>query len=151
MTAAHKLRLDEQLCFALYAATNAITRVYRPLLEALGLTYPQYLVLMVLWERGAQPIGEIAHHLGLPPNALSPLIKRLEVAGLVRRKTDLKDRRSIAVFLTNEGFALERAASRTQSTVACRTRLSSKKFIALREQLHELVENLGEGVLAESC
>lgn len=142
MATGTKLHLEEQLCFALYAATNAITRVYRPLLQALGLTYPQYLVLMVLWEQGPQPMGMIARRLGLYPNAVTPLVIRLEKAHLVRRRVSRRDLRSSIACLTKKGIELQRAASRVQRTVTCRTELQSRQFAALREQLYELTTAL---------
>lgn len=88
------LRLDDQLCFALYAATNAITRSYRPLLGEIGLTYPQYLVMLTLWQDGSAPVGRIAHRLELDSHAVSPLVDRLEAAGLVVRRPGA-DRRQV--------------------------------------------------------
>jgi len=149
VTTSQKLRLEDQLCFALYASTNAITRVYRPLLEVLGLTYPQYLLLMVLWENGPQPMGAIARRLGLPPNAVTPLVNRLQSASLVRRKTDRHDLRSSTVLLTKKGTALEKAATRVQSAVACRTQLNVKQFAALRKQLQDLTRILEEDFVVE--
>lgn len=136
------LRLEDQLCFALYAATNAVTRTYRPLLSGLGLTYPQYLVLMVLWERGEMPVNEIAGHLQLPPHALSPLVRRLEEAGLVDRWRSTTDRRVVTVALTDAGADLHDAAAEAQDTVVCRTGLEPDGLDALRDTLHELVRRM---------
>ena len=94
------LLLDEQLCFALYAAQRAVTAAYRPLLDELGLTYPQYLVLLVLWERGETTVKELAAALRLDYGTLSPLLKRLEAAGLVRRERAAHDERSVLVACT---------------------------------------------------
>lgn len=102
-----KLRLDEQLCFALYAATNAVTRAYRPRLARLGLTYPQYLVMLTLWQDGRQQINRIADRLSLASNAITPLIDRLEAAGFVARVRDAQDRRAICIALTETGTRLE--------------------------------------------
>ncbi|WP_353862470.1 MarR family winged helix-turn-helix transcriptional regulator [Svornostia abyssi] len=100
------LALDRQVCFALYAASRAVTAAYRPLLEPLGLTYPQYLVMLVLWERGPLPVHEIGDALRLDSGTLSPLLKRLEAGGLVRRRRSAEDERRVLVALTDEGRAL---------------------------------------------
>jgi DNA-binding transcriptional ArsR family regulator len=97
------LLLDEQLCFALYAAQRAVTAAYRPLLDELGLTYPQYLVLLVLWERGETTVKELAAALRLDYGTVSPLLKRLEAAGLVRRERSARDERSVLVAVTGRG------------------------------------------------
>ena len=119
-----QLRLDDQLCFALYAATNAITRAYRPLLRELGITYPQYLTLMALWQHGDATVGELARRLDLPAHALTPLLQRLEQAGLVLRRRSALDTRVVRVELTPDGVELETAASVVQRTVECSTGLS---------------------------
>lgn len=136
------LQLQDQLCFALYAATNAVTRAYRPLLSGIGLTYPQYLVLMVLWEHGEMPVHEIAEHLQLPPHALSPLVRRLEEAGLVDRSPSSTDRRVVTVALTDAGADLHDEAAEAQDQVVCRTGLEPDDLDALRETLHELVRRM---------
>jgi len=101
------LRLDDQLCFALYAATNAVTRSYRARLETVGLTYPQYLVMLVLWQDGPSPISHIAARLSLAPNAITPLLDKLEKIALVKRKRNEADRRVIRIELTEKGVELE--------------------------------------------
>ncbi|MDR6147162.1 DNA-binding MarR family transcriptional regulator [Sphingomonas sp. SORGH_AS870] len=95
--------LDEQLCFALYAANMAIQRTYKPLLDQLGLTYPQYLALHVLWEEDGRTIGAIAQRLALESSTVTPLVKRLEAAGLVARERDPQDERQVRVRLTPGG------------------------------------------------
>lgn len=142
-----KLSLDAQLCFALYAATNAVTRSYRPRLDALGLTYPQYLVMLVLWQDGTHPIGHIARRLKLPPNAVTPLLDRLQDAGFVRREADKTDRRVTRIALTVEGAALEHAAALEQRDVACETGLEPKALDKLRDELHAMTEHM-EGEMA---
>ena len=139
MTTPTNLRLDDQLCFALYAATNQVTRAYRPLLESIGLTYPQYLVMLVLWESDTRPIGDIAGRLQLAPHALSPMLRRLELAGLVQRQVDGTDGRVVNVSLTTQGRELERAASRAQLDVVEQTGLCGEDLADLREALHALV------------
>ncbi len=134
-----KLSLDDQLCFALYSATNAVTRSYRPLLEELGLTYPQYIVMLVLWQDGASTIGQIAKRLMLQTHAVSPMIERLEKAGLVKREPVEGDRRAVRIVLTDEGKALEAPTSVAQQTVVCETTLAPDELQALREDLKALV------------
>src|SRR3954468_16902148 len=98
--------LDDQLCFALYAASRAMTARYRPMLEELGLTYPQYLVMMLLWEEDHQTVGQLGARLALDSGTLSPLLKRLTAAGLVTRHRRVEDERSVAIALTDSGRAL---------------------------------------------
>jgi len=137
-----QLRLDDQLCFALYAATNAITRAYRPLLRELGITYPQYLTLMALWQHGTGTVGELAQRLDLPAHAMTPLLQRLEHAGLVVRRRSPTDSRAVVVELTSIGADLERSAATVQRTVECATGLSSHALAALRGELHDLVNDM---------
>ena len=139
MTTSSNLRLNDQLCFALYAATNQVTRAYRPLLEAVGLTYPQYLVMLVLWESDDQPAHEIADRLQLSPAAVSPILGRLEEAGLVVRALDPDDARSRRVRLTTKGAAVELGASRAQLNVVEQTGLCGDELSGLRDDLHDLV------------
>ena len=139
MAATGTLRLDDQLCFGLYAATTAITRAYRPLLAGIGLTYPQYLVMMVLWQHGELAVQDIAARLHLPPHGVSPLVERLAAAGLVERRREAPDRRVVHVRLTAAGAGLEAEAARVQQAVARRTRLRPDALDALREDLHDLV------------
>lgn len=134
-----RLSLDDQLCFALYAATNAVTRSYRPLLDSIGLTYPQYLVMLVLWQDGESTSRRISARLSLPPNAITPLIDRLEDSGFVRRRRDTQDRRVVHISPTTTGAELEREASLAQQDVECQTRLNQEDLAALREELKSLV------------
>ena len=135
-------RLKEQLCFALYAATNAVTREYRPLLKEIGLTYSQYLVLLVLWEHRTRRLGEIATELCLATHAVSPIIDRLEEAGLVRRATDDDDARVVHVSLTPAGSRLEARAADVQEAVRCSTQLNADEVVRLRADLHRLLNQL---------
>jgi DNA-binding MarR family transcriptional regulator len=137
-------RLDEQLCFALYAAGNAMTRSYRPLLGELGLTYPQYLVLLTLWEHGSRQMGEIAESLHLATHAVSPIVDRLEDAGLARRSRDRIDGRIVNVALTGTGAELEAAAAAVQDQMRCRTNLSPSAVSRLRAELIALVDALDD-------
>lgn len=135
-------RLDDQLCFALYAATNAVTRVYRPLLKDIGLTYSQYLVLLILWERGSQQVGEIAEQLQLATHAVSPILDRLEEAKLVRRIKDGDDGRVVHVELTKPGAALEAKAAAVQEEVRCSTMLDPNEVNQLRADLKALLARM---------
>ena len=105
-----QLKLDNQVCFRLYTASRLITQTYRPLLEPLGITYPQYLVLMVLWERGHQTVGDIAGRLLLESNTLTPLLQRMEKEGLVCRTKNAADARQTLVSLTRKGTELQHRA-----------------------------------------
>ncbi|UEM07578.1 MarR family transcriptional regulator (plasmid) [Skermanella rosea] len=102
--------LDDQLCYAIYSAGIAIQRAYKPLLDALGLTYPQYLVLNVLWREDGQTVGRIAEQLALESSTLTPLLKRLEAAGLIRRTRNPENERQVVIALTDQGRALENRA-----------------------------------------
>ncbi|MET9965195.1 MarR family transcriptional regulator [Streptomyces sp. NPDC006356] len=104
------LLLDDQLCFALYAASRAVTARYRPLLDELGLTYPQYLAMLALWERDSISVRDLGAALQLESSTLSPLLKRLEAAGLLRRERRPDDERSVAIHLTEAGAALRERA-----------------------------------------
>jgi DNA-binding MarR family transcriptional regulator len=138
------LKLDAQLCFPLYAASNLLTRLYRPLLEELGLTYPQYLVMLVLWERRSASVGELSTALYLDSGTLTPLLKRLEANGLVRRERSVEDERRVEVSLTREGEALKKQAIEVPGALACRVGLGNERFIGLRAELRALMELLGE-------
>src|SRR6516165_10432261 len=111
------LLLDDQLCFALYAASRAVTQRYRPMLEELGLTFPQYLVMLVLWERGATTVKGLAEALQLDYGTLSPLLKRLANAGLVTRRRRSEDERTVEISLTRAGSALKARASKIPSVI----------------------------------
>ncbi|MFI9831696.1 MarR family winged helix-turn-helix transcriptional regulator [Streptomyces sp. NPDC051913] len=134
------LLLDEQLCFALYAAQRAVTAAYRPLLEELGLTYPQYLVLLVLWERGETTVKELAAALRLDYGTVSPLLKRLESAGMVRRERAAHDERSVLVACTGRGEELRERAARVPGALLSATGLDTAGIVRLREELWELAE-----------
>lgn len=137
------LKLDDQLCFALYAATNAVVRAYRPLLADIGLTYPQYLVMLVLWQDGPGVVKHIADRLNLAPNAISPLLDRLEKQGLVLRRHDEDDRRVVHVELTAKGREAHEAASLAQYDVVCQTHLAPDELNRLRDELRALADRIG--------
>ncbi|MCE7030747.1 MarR family winged helix-turn-helix transcriptional regulator [Jiella avicenniae] len=136
------LRLDDQLCFALYAATNAVTRAYRPLLAQLELTYPQYLVMLVLWQEGNSTSRAIAKRLQLSANAISPLLDRLEESGLITRQRDRTDRRVVHITLTPRGSALESDVYDVQQVVECQTGLAPDDLNQLRAELAMLAERM---------
>ena len=145
MTKADRVRasvLDEQLCFALYTASRAMTSCYRPMLDALGLTYPQFLVLLVLWERGDSSVTGIGTALQLETGTLSPLLKRLETTGFITRTRQAEDERSVVVGLTDAGRALEERAATVQREVNDATGMTDDEIAALRATLQRLTGNL---------
>ena len=105
-----ELQLDNQICFRLYSAARLVTQAYTPMLTELGITYPQYLVLMVLWEKDTQPVNDIAHRLLLETNTVTPLLQRMEKLGIVTRKKGEQDKRQQIVSLTEKGKAMEEKA-----------------------------------------
>ncbi|MEU9390435.1 MarR family transcriptional regulator [Streptomyces sp. NPDC048324] len=136
--------LDDQLCFALYAAQRAVTAAYRPVLEELGLTYPQYLVLLVLWERGETTVKELAAALRLDYGTVSPLLKRLESAGVVRRERAAHDERSVLVACTGRGEELRERAACVPGALLTATGLGAEEVARLREELWKLTERAYE-------
>src|SRR5689334_2706399 len=132
------LHLDEQLCFPLYAATRAMMQVYQPLLGALGLTYPQYLVMLVLWETDGLSVEELGKRLNLDSGTLTPLLKRLEAAGLVRRERSTLDERVVNISLTPEGKRRKRQAASIPMTLACKLGKSPAELGRIRSELKEL-------------
>ncbi|GAA1268208.1 MarR family winged helix-turn-helix transcriptional regulator [Saccharothrix xinjiangensis] len=136
------LELDDQLCFALYAASRAVTARYRPLLDDLGLTYPQYLVMLVLWERGSVPVKDLGAALQLDYGTLSPLLKRLEANGLVRRERRADDERSVRVVLTGPGEELRGRAKDVPPAMGATMDLDPGQTDRLRDLLRTLVANV---------
>jgi len=132
------LRLDRQLCFALYGAANRVTRLYRPLLEALGLTYPQYLAMLVLWEASPRTVGALGEALDLESSTLTPLLKRLETQGLVARTRDPEDERRVVVTLTEAGAALRDKARAVPEQLFCKLNIPLDDLGDLRERLKGL-------------
>ncbi|WP_199832288.1 MarR family winged helix-turn-helix transcriptional regulator [Streptomyces pactum] len=132
------LRLDQQICFSLNAASRAFNGVYRVVLKDLGLTYPQYLVMLVLWEHGELPVKKLGEHLRLDSGTLSPLLKRLETAGLVHRERSARDERSVRVRLTGEGAALRERAVEVPRRIAAATGLDLAEVQDLRARLDRL-------------
>ncbi len=142
MSQFENLKLDNQLCFALYSATNSITRLYRSLLDDYDLTYPQYLVLLVLWEKDDIAIKEVMKRLNLDSGTLSPIIKRLQNAGLVEKVRNDSDERVVRLLLTDKSRNLEPMIAEVQNQVACQTQLSSTEFFELLDRLNQLAKTL---------
>lgn len=136
------LRLDLQICFALYGAAHAFTRAYKPLLEPLGLTYPQYLVMMALWEKETATVKTLGDMLGLDSGTLSPLLKRLEQAGLITRKRDTVDERQVLITLTENGAALKAQAVSVMGAIGEATGCSLEELDQLRDRVNALRDNL---------
>lgn len=149
MTAAERtdLVLDEQLCFALHAASRAMTGCYRPLLDAIGLTYSQYAVMLVLWERDSVTLGVLCQRLQLDTGTLSPLLKRLENEGLVTRRRRVEDERTVQITLTAAGRALRERAAAAQARVEWATGLTRAELVEMRDALHALTGRLREAHL----
>lgn len=143
------MELDTQICFALYSTTHALTRAYRPILEALDLTYLQYIVMMVLWERDGLTVKEVGQRLHLDSGTLTPLLKRLEASALVRRQRASSDERQVNIYLTDAGKALYDKARNVPAQVLCATGQTLEQLMTLKSDLVALRNSL-EGVDAES-
>ena len=142
---APSLDLDDQLCFALYAASRAVTARYRPMLEEIGLTYPQYLVMMLLWEQDDQTVGQLGTRLALDSGTLSPLLKRLTAAGLVTRHRRIEDERSVSISLTPAGRALRDKALPISEAMIGAIAFDQGQFDELKKQLQLVVERVSRG------
>jgi DNA-binding MarR family transcriptional regulator len=142
-SAADPLLLDNQLCYALYAAAHRMTKSYRPLLERLGLTYPQYLVLLVLWEQDGVTVSEIGRRLRLDSGTLTPVLKRLEGAGMLRRTRRQSDEREVEIALTPQGRELRAEAAAVRETVMCQLEMSEPDIRNLRRDLNLVIDRLG--------
>lgn len=151
MSQFENLKLDRQLCFALYSATNSITRLYRGLLDDYDLTYPQYLVLLVLWEKDGIAIKEVMKRLNLDSGTLSPIIKRLQIAGLVEKVRTDKDERIVRLLLTDKSRKLQPMIADVQHQVACQTELSSEEFFELLDRLNQLAAKLNNTEAKQSA
>jgi DNA-binding MarR family transcriptional regulator len=132
------LHLDQQLCFALYSTSLAMTKVYKPLLAPLGITYPQYLVFLVLWERDGIAVGELGERLFLDSGTLTPLLKRMESAGWLQRERAAEDERRVLVTLTPEGRALRQKARRVPMQLAEATGCEVGEIATLTQRLQQL-------------
>ncbi|MDB4960628.1 MAG: Organic hydroperoxide resistance transcriptional regulator [Myxococcales bacterium] len=137
-----QLELDNQLCFALYSASRAMTAAYAPLLDALGLTYPQYLVMLVLWERDGERVSQIGKRLHLDSATLTPLLKRLETRGVITRRRSTEDERVVEVFLTAAGKKLEKRAADVPACIFERSGLTVAELTRLRTQITTLTARL---------
>ncbi|BCI80130.1 MarR family winged helix-turn-helix transcriptional regulator [Mycobacterium sp. SMC-18] len=136
------LTLDRQLCFALYSASRAMTAAYRPILAELNLTYPQYLVLLVLWEEDRVTVGRLGERLQLDSGTLSPLLKRLEANGFIRRERSLQDERQVEVTLTPAGRKLEGKAQCIPEKLGAQTGITEQEAADLRDAIHRLTDAL---------
>ncbi|WP_454848565.1 MarR family winged helix-turn-helix transcriptional regulator [Rhizobium binxianense] len=135
-------RLDRQLCFAVYATAHAFTRAYKPILDKVGLTYPQYLVMLVLWERAELPVKTIGEQLGLDSGTLSPLLKRLEQNGLIRRTRDMRDERQVIVSLAPEGEAMRSEVDAIMTAIGGAAGCTLEEMAGMREMLQRLRKSL---------
>lgn len=138
------LKLDSQLCFALVTAARNVVAIYRPILEPLGLTHPQYLVMLALWERSPRALGELADELAVEPATLSPLVKRLEVQRLVSRERGALDARVLDIGLTEEGWLLRARALDVPGQVMAATRMSAEQVAAVRDGLAPFAGRRGD-------
>lgn len=136
------LTLPDMICFALYSATHAMQHVYKPLLDDLGLTYPQYLVLTALWEQDRQTVGALGRQVQLESNTLTPLLKRLEERGFVTRTRDDRDERQVNITLTEPGRALQARAAHIPACVLEKSGLSVDDLTRLRDQITTLRDHL---------
>ena len=138
------LRLDNQVCFALYSASLAMTKLYKPLLDDIGLTYPQYLVMLVLWEQDGITVSELGERLYLDSGTLTPLLKRLEASGHIRRARDAQDERRVRIALTPQGLGLSDQAERIPHCVLESSQCTLPELVALTSQLKTLRERLSQ-------
>ena len=141
------LRLDNQICFAIYSTAHAFNRVYKPLLDRLGLTYPQYLVMLTLWERDGVPVKDIGGRLFLDSGTLTPLLKRLEAAELIKRTRSTEDERQVLIALTPQGHALREKAKAVPQSILAASACSvgellemKDEIVALRDRLNAVLE-----------
>jgi DNA-binding MarR family transcriptional regulator len=136
--------LDRMVCFALYNASATMTRLYRPLLDPLGLTYPQYLVMVTLWDGAPRTVGDLGAALGLDSGTLTPLLKRLQAAGFVTRQRDIADERRVLIGLTEEGLRLKTAASGVGEALACSINLQLDDIVSLNALLRRFTAGVGD-------
>lgn len=136
------LHLDAQLCFALHATSRAMVQAYEPHLRKMGITYPQYLVLLVLWEEGTVKVGRLGERLLLDSGTLTPLLKRMATQGLLERRRDDADERVVLVSLTPRGRALQKQAQTLPESLLCAMDLSVAQATELRGRLHRLLRSL---------
>lgn len=137
-----QLRLENQICFAVHSAAHAFAQAYKPHLEPLGLTYPQYLVMLLLWEKDDRSVSELGGPLFLDSGTLTPLLKRMQVAGLISRKRDDKDERVTRITLTDEGRALQEKAEAVPEAMLCAMGLELEELISLKKKIADLGQAL---------
>ncbi|MFG6442614.1 MarR family winged helix-turn-helix transcriptional regulator [Roseateles sp. LKC17W] len=142
------LLLDRQLCFALYSSSLAMTKLYKPLLAPLGLTYPQYLVMLVLWETDGLAVGQLGQRLSLDSGTLTPLLKRLELLGHIERRRAQDDERRVDILLTSSGRKLRRQALDIPGQLACASACELNELASLTTRLHELRGQLTAAIAA---
>lgn len=136
------LKLDNQLCFVLYAASRVLTRLYGPFLSKLNLTYPQYLVMLVLWEHESLSVGDIGMRLYLDSGTLTPLLKRLEAQGLIARNRLATDERKVMVSLTDSGSAMKMEAVSVPMELFCRSGLTLEEFLSIKQNVGKLLDKM---------
>ena len=138
------LKLNNQLCFPIYALSRQVTAIYRPYLDKIGLTYPQYLVIMVLWEHKTVTVKQLGELLWLDSGTLTPLLKRMEANGLVERKRSLKDERIVDVLLTDKGRKLEAQAEKVPLAIKKELKMSDEQLVKLRKKIYEVLNIAGK-------
>ncbi|UUY08609.1 MarR family transcriptional regulator [Pseudomonas sp. J452] len=140
------LQLDNQLCFALYSTSLLMTKAYKPMLQSIGLTYPQYLAMLVLWERDGITVGEISARLLTDPGSLTPLLKRLEAEGLLKRIRSSVDERVVELYLTEQGHALQQQAEHFPTCIVEASGHSTRELMALKEEVIALRSKLQQAL-----
>lgn len=133
------LALEEQVCFALVVAARSVVSIYRPVLEPLGVTHPQYLVMLALWQYAPVSVKDLSRMLQLDPGTLSPLLKRLQAAGLIRRERDPSDERSLAITLTERGVALRAEAEKVPAQIVARLGMPLADLVEMRRMLTRVI------------
>lgn len=139
-----ELLLENQICFAVYSAAHAFAQAYKPHLDPMGLTYPQYLVMLLLWEQDGRSVNALGQPLHLDSGTLTPLLKRMEKAGLVTRQRDTKDERIMRIHLTDHGRALQARARAIPPAMLCASGLELDDLMTLRDEVKALGQNLRE-------
>lgn len=138
------LGLDQQFCFAVYSTMHALNRTYKPMLDKLGITYPQYIVLLVLWERDGVTVGEIGQKLMLDSSTLTPLLKRMEAAGIVQRTRNPDDERQVRISLTAQGKSMRKTAAEFPEALLCAAGCSIEDIVSLKERMLTVRDNMLE-------
>lgn len=136
------IKIDSQICFPLYVASRMLTRAYQPLLDELGVTYPQYLALMVLWEQDGLTVNEISHKLYLNTNTITPLLKRMEKLGIVERNRSQEDERKVLISLTTKGKDMKAHAYCIPEEIFKKVNLPLDEFLALKKTLDKLIQHM---------